>query len=118
MSLRNAVAPLAMLVLFAVAGAVPCAASDGDIRPIQQTINLLDSGGNIHALQPEAREAARVFIFLSGECPISKSYLPLLGALNEEWTGGDSHKAVLYGVWADCTTKPDRIARFVHEHQI
>ncbi len=118
MSLRIAVASLATVALFAVTSAAPCAASDSDTRPIQQTINLLDSAGNIHALQPEAREIARVFVFLSGECPISKSYLPLLGGLNDEWTAGDSHQVALYGVWADCTTKPERIARFVHEHQV
>jgi hypothetical protein len=118
MLLRQIVAPLATVALFAALAAPPCTASDGDIRPIQQTINVLDSAGNIQVLQPEARETARVFVFLTGECPISRAYLPVLGGLDDQWSKGDSHDVILYGVWADGTTKPDRIARFVQEHQI
>src|SRR5262245_21013309 len=107
MLLRQIVASLATFALFAALAAPPCTASDGDIRPIQQTINVLDSAGNIHALQPEARETARVFVFLTGECPVSKAYLPVLGGLNDQWSKGDSHSVILYGVCADGTTKPE-----------
>lgn len=84
--------------------------------PIEQTINVLDCRGEIHSLTPTAAQAARVYVFLTGECPISKSFIPLLNRLHAEWSSsGDS---TLTAVWADPTTNPQEMRKFVDEYGI
>ncbi len=76
-------------------------------------IRRLDAAGQVREFSTTAAAPARVFVFLTGECPISKAYAPTLARLAETWreTGVD-----LYGVWADPTTKPAAIAAFAEEY--
>lgn len=88
--------------------APPAVASDQP-DSIQRTIHVQDSQGNIHTLQPRSSEQARVYVFLTTECPISASYLPVLNELTTLWDG-DRSKVSLYGIWADATTTPTEVA--------
>ena len=81
------------------------------------TVKLLDAQGTIRPLQPLAVEKARVFVFLTGECPISKSYVPTLNRLADEWNR-EPGKIACYGVWANATTPAAKIAAFCKEYAI
>src|SRR5690606_2936480 len=85
-------------------------------QPLGQSLTLLDAKGEIHAIEPRSSSAARVLVFITGECPISRSYIPRLGELAEEWRS--SGRVELYGVWGDVTPRPAEIASFVEEHTI
>ena len=71
----------------------------------------------IHALQPKSAEAARVFVFFTGECPISKTYMPTLNRLAEKWKGS-ADQVALCGVWADATTRPADVAKFCKDFEL
>lgn len=87
------------------------------IRALDQTMFLLDAEGKIHSLQPQARESASVFVFLTGECPISTGYVPLLNRLWSHWNQ-DNGQVMLNAVWADTTTSPVDVAKFTKEYQL
>lgn len=82
-----------------------------------QPRHVLDHRGQIHSLASKSDQAVRVFVFLTAECPIAKSYVPTLRRLSEQWQES-SESIVLYGVWADATTKPSQVAQFAEEYQI
>jgi mono/diheme cytochrome c family protein len=83
-------------------------------RPISVGMKLLDATGGVHHLAPNADEAARVFVFLTGECPISASFVPTLNRFAHEWQR-DSAKVAIYGVWADRAARPSAIKAFAQE---
>ncbi|MFO0915115.1 MAG: redoxin domain-containing protein [Pirellulales bacterium] len=83
----------------------------------RQPMNVLDHRGTVHSFSSESDRAARVFVFMTGECPISRSYVPTLRRLAQEWGQGAGAVAI-YGVWGDSTSKPEAIAKFAQEYQI
>jgi hypothetical protein len=109
---------IVMLAITAALGARSCKAVDQtEGSPLEQTINIVDSAGTIHSLQPQVREAARVFVFLTGECPISASYVPQLNRLNTAWNN-QSRDVTLQAIWADSMTTPADVARFAKEYNV
>lgn len=85
------------------------------VQPLEQSLKLLDAAGRIHAIEPQSGEVARVFVFLSGECPVCRACLPELNRLAEAWSEQSPGQVVLRGVWADTTTTPSQIARFAKD---
>ncbi len=85
-------------------------------QPIADVIHLQDSTGAVHSFTPKSARAARVVVFLSGECPISKSYMPVLKRLQSDWQAEEG--VSLHGVWSDATTPPAEIAKFVKEYEL
>src|SRR5580765_3859035 len=83
-------------------------------RPISVGMKVLDAAGGVQHLAPNADEAARVFVFLTGECPISTSFVPTLNRLAQEWQR-DGAKVAIYGVWADRAARPSAIQAFAQE---
>ncbi len=83
----------------------------------RQPMNVLDHRGKVHLLAAESDQVARVFVFLTGECPVAKSYIPTLRRLWQQWQPS-SETVALYGVWADATSKPEEIAKFAEEFEI
>ncbi|HVW03330.1 MAG TPA: redoxin domain-containing protein [Planctomycetaceae bacterium] len=81
------------------------------------TMKLLDAQGVIRPLQLLAVEKARVFVFLTGECPISKAYIPTLNRLAEQWNQ-EPGTIACFGVWADATTPAAKIAAFSKEYDL
>jgi len=63
---------------------------------------LLDLSGRIVPLEQNDRRLVRVFVFLSTECPVSRSYMPELNRLANGWARADS-RVELFGVWNDAT---------------
>ncbi len=116
--LTQPMAVLATVIGFSLSLVRIDAAEGEGSRPIEQSVRRLDSSGTIHSLQPMAREDARVFVFLTGECPIAKSYLPVLNRLSSEWTSREPARVTLHAVWADPTTAPAKVSVFVKEHEI
>jgi hypothetical protein len=109
---------LASLALLFTAIASPASAEDSAEagRPLANVVHLQDSSGNVHSLSPRSSTAARVVVFLTGECPISKSFVPTLKRLHSDWQSKPG--VTLYGVWSDSTTPPSEIAAFVKEYEI
>jgi hypothetical protein len=121
MVFRLGIAALMALATYSLWSGVATAADHEISGPIEQTISVLDSAGQIHLLQPQASEPARVFVFLTGECPISTSYVPLLNRLHSGWSGkgrSDKGEIRLQAIWADPTTTPTDVARFAKEYEI
>jgi thiol-disulfide isomerase/thioredoxin len=71
---------------------------------------VVDLRGGIQSLEQNDRRVVRVFVFLSTECPISRSYLPELNRLAKEWAGGDS-RVELFGVSSDATVARTTVAK-------
>jgi hypothetical protein len=94
-----------------------CRADDAPLQPLERSVTVLDAAGGIHALQPKSSEAARVFVFISGECPISKSYMPALNRLVDNWKQTPG-KATLRAIWADATTRPADVAKFSKDYEL
>jgi len=53
-----------------------------DDRPIIRRFELRDSLGTVHQVGGPSADPATVVVFLSSTCPISRSYLPMLGRLH------------------------------------
>lgn len=66
------------------------------------TAPLLDLEGTVHELGQNDGRVARVFVFLSTECPVSNSYLRPLSELRKKI---DTEKVQLFGVVTDATVK-------------
>jgi hypothetical protein len=115
---RTSLALVVELISLTFAGAAAPAADDAPVRPLEQSFKLLDASGQIHALEPEVREGVRVFVFLTGKCPVCEAYIPELNRLAEVWSREVSSPVVLRGVWADATATPAQIARFVKDQGI
>ncbi len=104
-----------MVVLFTLS-----AASGEERQPAQhfnQTILLQDSSGRIQAVAPKSAEAARVIVFLTGECPISTSFVPTLNRLAEVWTKQEPPVSIV-AIYADATATPAVVARFASDYQL
>ncbi|UUO04746.1 redoxin domain-containing protein [Blastopirellula sp. J2-11] len=93
------------------------AAETSPQQPLAENISLLDSTGEIHPLAAASPKQARVFVFVTGECPISRGYFPLLGRLDKQWNTPES-KVSLRAVWADVTDTPAEIRQFAKEFSI
>ncbi|MBI1248997.1 redoxin domain-containing protein [bacterium] len=105
-------------LLFSSSGLV--LAEEGPQKTTEKlSINLTrqDYQGNIHAISPNSRNKVRVFAFITGECPISRSYFPVLNDLYAEWGKNDKQIEFL-GVWADVTQSPQEIAEFAKEFSL
>jgi peroxiredoxin len=102
-------------VVIAVSNGAVSAERDETAAPLQQSISVIDCGGNLHVLQAESQRPAAVFVFLTAECPISASYLPRLNELAKEWR---SQNVSLFGIWADPTDRPGEVAALRSEYQI
>ncbi|MEW4453215.1 redoxin domain-containing protein [Bremerella sp. JC817] len=83
------------------------------------TLNMTrqDSQGNVHAISPSSRKAARVYVFVTGECPISRTYFPVLNDLYKSW-GKNEGDVELIGIWADVTQSPQDVAQFAKDFSI
>lgn len=93
------------------------ATSEKTLSTIDLTLNVLDSRGQIHALQPDVDNTASVFVFMTGECPISKSYMPTLSRLANDWkTAGQPVR--FFAVWGDATQNAAQVAKFAREHDL
>jgi len=76
-----------------------------------------DHQGNVHQIAVNSRKAVRVFVFMTGECPISRTYFPVLNDLYREW-GKNEQDIQLLGIWADVTQSPKEVAGMVNEFSL
>lgn len=76
-----------------------------------------DHQGNVHQIAANSRKAVRVFVFMTGECPVSRTYFPVLNDLYKEW-GKNEKDIQLLGIWADVTQTPQDVAGIVKEFSI
>lgn len=124
MQRKSFLALIASAVLAFPWGAAHAAESDASAPAAQQAaepalaevVHLQDASGAVHTLAPRSALAARAIVFLSGECPISKSYMPTLRRLQSEWQAQDG--VTLLGVWSDPLSSPAEIATFVKEYEL
>ena len=75
---------------------------------------VLDLQGSIHELGQNDRNAIRVFVFLSTECPISNSYIQTLNQLRRSL---NADEVELFGVASDATVKRAEAATQRHRSQ-
>lgn len=61
------------------------------------TLYHATGGKSIHLPAASEGKSLSVFIFLSPECPLSQSYLPLLNSLNEKYTNNISFYGIIPG---------------------
>ena len=95
------------------------AVSDAKIskQPLAQrlrSIVLQNSEDRSDSLSSIAKHKATVFIFLSSECPISNSYMPLLSVLSSEFQTKD---IAFFGVIADPDVKAEEAKKFADEYK-
>ncbi|QDU77617.1 thiol-disulfide oxidoreductase [Bremerella volcania] len=76
-----------------------------------------DHQGNVHQIAASSRKAVRVFVFMTGECPVSRTYFPVLNELYREW-GKNEKDIQLLGIWADVTQTPQDVAGMAKEFSI
>lgn len=76
-----------------------------------------DHQGNVHQIAANSRKAVRVFVFMTGECPVSRTYFPVLNDLHQAW-GANQKDVQLLGIWADVTQTPQEVAGMVKEFSI
>lgn len=110
--------PITLLLM--IAGCLtPLGAAEHAPGPqsLDVTLQRQDHLGQLHTVAPHSRKAARVLVFLTGECPIARSYFPQLNRLYEAW-GKNEGEIELLGVWADVTQSPRQVAEFVHDLDI
>lgn len=93
-----------------------------DTAPAADTASLInvtrqDHQGNVHQIAANSRKAVRVFVFMTGECPVSRTYFPVLNDLYREW-GKNEKDIELLGVWADVTQTPQDVAGMVKEFSL
>ncbi|RCS47807.1 alkyl hydroperoxide reductase [Bremerella cremea] len=91
--------------------------SDKQISAFTTNLTRQDHTGTVHELAPNSRKAARVFIFMTGECPVAKSYFPVLNELYAKW-GKNQESIQLLGIWADATQSPQQVANYAKEYDI
>jgi len=110
---------LSLSVLLTVA---PVCLLAAEAVPRPEAVSLVnvtrqDHLGNVHQVSINSRKAVRVFVFMSGECPISRTYFPVLNDLYREW-GKNEKDVQLLGVWADVTQTPQDVAKIVKEFSL
>lgn len=76
-----------------------------------------DHQGNVHQIAANSRKVVRVFVFMTGECPVSQTYFPVLNDLYREW-GKNKKDVQLLGIWADVTQAPQEVAGMVKEFSL
>ncbi|MBA2117157.1 redoxin domain-containing protein [Bremerella alba] len=76
-----------------------------------------DHRGDVHQIATNSRKAVRVFVFMTGECPVSRTYFPVLNDLYREW-GKNEIEIQLLGIWADVTQTPQDVAGMVKEFSL
>lgn len=74
---------------------------------------LINAKGSTDSLIEALRHKAAVFIFFSSECPISNSYMRLLGELSAEFAKND---IIFYGVIADPEVTRADAQKFAEEY--
>lgn len=117
-SFASGLSPASLWIFLGLLASASVSSSEpDDLRPLREGLQVLDATGGIHSLEPHADQAARVYVFLTGECPISKSYLPLLNRLAAGWSEAPG-AASLLGIWADPTSRPSEVARFAAEYKV
>lgn len=87
------------------------------VSAFQANLTRQDHTGSVHELAPHSRKAVRVLVFMTGECPVSKSYFPVLNDLYAKW-GKNKEAVQLSGVWADITQTPQQVAEYAQEYEI
>ncbi|MEW4563336.1 redoxin domain-containing protein [Bremerella sp. JC770] len=110
---------LSLGVLLAAAPVGLLAEESGEQPQDVSLVNVTrqDHQGNVHQVSVHSRKAVRVFVFMSGECPISRTYFPVLNDLYREW-GKNEKDVQLLGVWADVTQTPQDVAGLVKEFSL
>lgn len=93
-----------------------------EAAPAADTASLInvtrqDHQGNVHQIAANSRKAVRVFVFMTGECPVSRTYFPVLNDLYREW-GNNEKDIELLGIWADVTQTPQDVAGVIEEFSI
>lgn len=74
---------------------------------------LTSAEGKTDSLASVEKHKATVFIFFSSECPISNSYMPMLGELSAEFAKND---IIFYGVIADPGVAAADAKKFAEEY--
>ena len=71
---------------------------------------LLDLEGKVVHLGQNDQQHKKIFVFLTTECPIARSYLPTLNRLHKKFHPGGTR---LFGVWSDTSvTRKDATKHF------
>ncbi|WP_233216419.1 redoxin domain-containing protein [Blastopirellula marina] len=112
--------PLLVVGLFVLTGQPVAQAEEAPAQQVSAfTANLTrqDHTGAVHELAPNSRKEVRVFVFMTGECPVSKSYFPVLNDLYAKW-GKNKEAVQLLGIWADVTQSPQQVAKYAQEYEI
>ena len=78
-----------------------------------RSVILSTAEGKADSLSSITLHKATVFIFISSECPISNSYMPLLSGLASEF---GKNNIAFYGVIADPDVTPDEAKKFAAEY--
>ena len=127
MNVRSLFAMMLLDALYISTATNPCRADESPSQPLERSVTVLDSSGGIHALQPKSSEAARVFVFFTGDCPIAQSYMPTLNRFALGWNAPPSKtatelattgKVTLTAIWADATTRPADVAKFCKDYDL
>jgi thiol-disulfide isomerase/thioredoxin len=85
-------------------------------RPLAQRLRsavLQNTEGKSDSLTSIAKHKATVFVFLSSECPISNSYMPLLSELAAKFAASD---IAFYGVISDPDATADDAKKFAADY--
>ena len=95
-----------ILLLLILLARLPALLSAAPLPP------LLDLSGRIISLEQNDAGKVRVFVFLTTECPIAKSYTPELNRLASDF---GPRGVELFGVWSDATVTRAEAAKHFSE---
>ena len=76
----------------------------------------VDVSGAPQPMALPAEREALVYVFLSTECPIAKSYIQTLNQLAKQWQA--TGQANIYGIFSDPTLSRQQAKQFVKEYKI
>jgi mono/diheme cytochrome c family protein len=78
---------------------------------------LLDQNSKIHAFREQSEVAWRVVVFVNGDCPIARSYVPELNRLHEKWNM-QSETISLHALWGSPTSSHGELRDFTTKFDV
>ncbi len=89
----------------------------GEASKPQLNTQLLDQHSRVHEFREKSEKPLRVVVFINGDCPIARSYVPELNRLHEKWNE-KTETVSLHAVWGNPFSTHAELRKFVEDYSI